>query len=200
MDGFRVRWGVARSLHKSAFAAIAGPAAVTLLAILEERPETAVVALLYVLAVVVVARVGGALAGVASSLVSFLALNFFFTKPLHTLAVGAPEDLIAAACFPCCLGGRRGAAVFDSACEGEGRATRARGAFDQPSGDVACWRVSPPTRSSRISRQGVCDVFDLHGCEIETTFTSTARLTHGELNGRSERVQLTARALRTSGA
>ena len=34
-----------------------------------------------------------------ASLLSFLALNFFFTPPLHTFGVAAPEDLVALSAF-----------------------------------------------------------------------------------------------------
>jgi two-component system sensor histidine kinase KdpD len=55
--------------------------------------------LLYVLAVLVSVRVGGGIAGIAASIVSFLALNFFFTPPLHTFGVGTLEDLVALLVF-----------------------------------------------------------------------------------------------------
>jgi two-component system sensor histidine kinase KdpD len=71
------------------------PAVVTLLAVPQDHPPTAAVAVLYVLSVVLSARVGGAVAGAVASAGSFLAFNFFFTEPLHTFAVGAPEDLVA---------------------------------------------------------------------------------------------------------
>jgi two-component system sensor histidine kinase KdpD len=55
--------------------------------------------LLYVLAVLVAVRVGGGIPGIAASIVSFLALNFFFTPPLHTFGVGTLEDLVALLAF-----------------------------------------------------------------------------------------------------
>lgn len=79
--------------------ALIAPATVTLLAIPDRHPPTGVVSVLYVLAVVIVARVGGSSAGIIASLTSFLALNFFFTKPLHTFAVSSPEDLVALLVF-----------------------------------------------------------------------------------------------------
>jgi two-component system sensor histidine kinase KdpD len=57
------------------------------------------VALLYVLAVVVAAGFAGTMAGLLASVASFVALNFFFTHPLHTLAVGEPSDLIVLIVF-----------------------------------------------------------------------------------------------------
>ena len=83
-------WRGPTARHKLLFAGV-GPAAVTLLALPENHPEVAAVAVLYVLSVVIAARVGGALAGIAASILSFLAFNFFFTPPLHTFAVAAPR-------------------------------------------------------------------------------------------------------------
>jgi K+-sensing histidine kinase KdpD len=95
MENFRLRWNGAGSRGQGVLAAVGGPAAVTLLAMPDRHPPTAVVAVLYVLAVVIAARLGGVRSGVAASLLSFLSLNFFFTRPLHTFVVGAPEDLVS---------------------------------------------------------------------------------------------------------
>lgn len=57
--------------------------------------STAGAALIYVLAVATAALVAGRLAGVTAALCSFLTLNFLFTPPYHTFAVGKTEDLIA---------------------------------------------------------------------------------------------------------
>ena len=193
MKSFRVRWVLARSLPKSAFAAIAGPAAVTLLAIPDEPPETAVVALLYVLAVVVAARVGGALAGVAASLISSFALNFFFTQPLHTLAVGAPEDLTALFVF--LVASAVVGVLLSSTLHAKAKAERRE--LEARLINRLATRLLAGESTDKVLEdfaQGVCDVFDLRGCEIDATFTSTARFTRGKLNGHSEEVQLTARA------
>jgi two-component system sensor histidine kinase KdpD len=193
MKSVRGRWGIARSLRKSVFAALAGPAAVTFLAVPEEHPETAVVALLYVLAVVIAARVGGAMAGVAASLLSFLALNFFFTQPLHTFAVGAPEDLTALFVF--LIASAVIGVLLSSTLDAKGKAER-RELEARLLNRLATRLLAgePTDKVLEDFAQGVCDVFDLRGCEIATAFTATARLTHGELSGRSEQVRLTARA------
>ncbi len=193
MEGFRGRWGITPVLRKPILAALAGPAAVTLLAIPEEPPEPAVVALLYFLAVVIAARVGGALAGVAASLLSFLALNFFFTQPLHTFAVGAPEDLISLFVFlvASAVVGVLLSSSRDAKAKAERRELEARLL------NRLATRLLAGESTDRVLAefaQGLCDVFDLRGCEIDTTFTSTARLTRGVLSGRSEQVRLTARA------
>lgn len=79
--------------------AFAGPALVTLLALLERQPPTNTAALLYVLVVAVAAATAGPWAGFAASIVSFLTLNFFFTPPLHTFVVGKSQDLVALLVF-----------------------------------------------------------------------------------------------------
>jgi two-component system sensor histidine kinase KdpD len=81
--------------------AIAGllvPGVVTLLALVPGI-STATAALGYVLAVVVAAVIGGLPGGLAASVVSFLALNFFFTEPFHTFRVNKTEDLVALSVF-----------------------------------------------------------------------------------------------------
>ncbi|RVX44497.1 two-component system sensor histidine kinase KdpD [Nonomuraea polychroma] len=55
--------------------------------------------LLFLLLVVGVALVGGMWPALAAALVGFGLLNWFFTPPLHTLAIDRPEDLLALAIF-----------------------------------------------------------------------------------------------------
>ena len=50
---------------------------------------------LFLLAVVAAAVVGGIWAGVGSSVLGFLALNYFFTEPLHTFRVNDRDDVVA---------------------------------------------------------------------------------------------------------
>lgn len=54
---------------------------------------------LFLLAVVAAAVVGGMWAGVGSSVVGFLALNYFFTEPLHTFGVDDRDDVVAIVTF-----------------------------------------------------------------------------------------------------
>jgi len=75
------------------------PGAATLLAALPTQISTATAALTYVLTVTAAAAIGGLMAGLAASVLSFLALNFFFTPPLHTFVVTKAEDLIALVVF-----------------------------------------------------------------------------------------------------
>ena len=80
-------------------AAVVPPAAVSLLAIGGRHPPTTAVALLYVLGVVGSTSVGGYVAGFIGAILSFLSLNFFFTRPLHTFAVASTTDLSALVVF-----------------------------------------------------------------------------------------------------
>ena len=92
----RRRWP--RFLRR-AVRALALPGLVTLGAVLPVDIPTTTAALCYVLAVVVATATGGLVAGLVSSVASFLALNFFFTPPFHTFAVEETADLVALAVF-----------------------------------------------------------------------------------------------------
>jgi two-component system sensor histidine kinase KdpD len=64
------------------------------------QPERELGALsLFLLAVVAAAVIGGIWAGVGSSVIGFLALNWFFTQPLHTLRVDDRDDVVAIVTF-----------------------------------------------------------------------------------------------------
>jgi two-component system, OmpR family, sensor histidine kinase KdpD len=54
---------------------------------------------LYLLAVVLAAAVGGNRSGLASAVLSFLGLNYFFTEPHHTLRVDKGADAVALLVF-----------------------------------------------------------------------------------------------------
>lgn len=53
------------------------------------------VPLVYLVVVLATAVIGGIGAGVATSIASFLALNFYFLPPYHTFIIGAPQDIVA---------------------------------------------------------------------------------------------------------
>ncbi len=108
--GAKVKNGVMKRSHvgprlirlggiATAIAAIAPPAAVSLLAVGDEHPSTTAVALLFVLGVVASTSFGGQRAGLGAAILSFLSLNFFFTPPLHTFTVSSPTELIALIAF-----------------------------------------------------------------------------------------------------
>jgi two-component system sensor histidine kinase KdpD len=77
------------------FPAVLFPGAVTALAALPFRVSVTSAALAFVLAVTGAAVVGGSIAGLAASLLSFLTLNFFFTPPVGTFSVRKTDDLVA---------------------------------------------------------------------------------------------------------
>ena len=79
--------------------ALGAPGAVTLAVFVVGGVSTATAALAFVLAVVAAAVVGGVWAGLGASVVSFLALNFFFTPDIHTFSVDKGPDLVALAVF-----------------------------------------------------------------------------------------------------
>ena len=84
---------------RAAVAAVIPAALVTLTVLLPVELSTTSAALFYVLAVVVAAAMGGLAAGLAASALSFLALNYFFTAPRNTFAVGKTEDIVALGVF-----------------------------------------------------------------------------------------------------
>jgi two-component system sensor histidine kinase KdpD len=191
MDNLRLRWSAAPSKLQRA-AAIAGPAAVTLFAIPDQHPPSAVMAVLYVLAVVVSARLGGALAGIGASLLSFMALNFFFTEPLHTFVVGAPEDLVALVVF--LIASVVVGVLFSSAVDAKSKAER-RELEARLLNRLATRLLSgEPTDRVLIGfAEGICDVFELSRCEIVTTFTAPVAVIRGEVDGKAEVISLAAR-------
>jgi len=89
---------VRTSWLRSAVVAIAAPLAATLLG-LSFHGGDASAASLYLLAIVAAAAVGGLWSGLASALLAFLGLNYFFTPPRHTFRVGEAEDLVALIVF-----------------------------------------------------------------------------------------------------
>jgi two-component system sensor histidine kinase KdpD len=172
-------------------AAVGGPAAVTLLAIPDPHPPTAVVAVLYVLAVVVAARLGGVLSGVAASVLSFLSLNFFFTRPLHTFIVGAPEDLVSLVVF--LIASVVVGVLFSATVEAKSRAER-RELEARLLNRLATRLLSgePTDKVLAGFAEGICDVFELDRCDIATTFTSPASFTRTEVEGLPEVIGLVA--------
>ena len=81
----RPAWERRRGWLVTTATAVAAPAAVTLVAFTRVSPVLP--ALLYVAAVCVATVVSGARAGAVATGLSFLALDFYFTEPPHSLAV-----------------------------------------------------------------------------------------------------------------
>lgn len=185
-------WPEASLLRRSVAAAVVGPAAVTLLAIPKQHAPTAVMAVLYVLAVVVASRLAGAWAGVAASVLSFLALNFFFTEPLHTFVVAAPEDLVALFVFlvTSVVVGVLLSSAVDAKAKAEQRELESRLL------NGLATRLLAGEATEKVLTgfaQGMCEVFGFAGCEIVTSFAPAAR-TGLVGSGRVERFPLTARS------
>ena len=85
----------ARRQAASAIAATVVLATMTLvLRAVRDDVSLALVFLVYFAAVVALSAAGGPLVGVATALVAFLVVNFFFTEPLHTLDVAEAEQLV----------------------------------------------------------------------------------------------------------
>ena len=150
--------------------AVVSPALVSTLAISDAQPSRSVVAVLYVMSIVVAARLGGSLAGVGASLVSFLALNYFFTPPLHTFEVGTVEDVVSLFVFlvVSVIVGFLYSSVVASRAKSERREFGARLmnrlATRLLSGD-------PPEEALSRFSSGVVDLLGLAHCEIETVFS-----------------------------
>ena len=79
--------------------AIAGPVLATVLAKALPHQANAVPVLLYLLAVVAASVVGHLWSSLIAAALSFAGLNYFFTPPIHTLAVDKAEDLLVLAIF-----------------------------------------------------------------------------------------------------
>jgi two-component system sensor histidine kinase KdpD len=80
-------------------AAVALPLVTVLLDLLREQLSLPSVLLVYLLAVVAVAGVGGFLPALAAAVVGFLCANYFFTEPLHTFTVAEDDNLVALVAF-----------------------------------------------------------------------------------------------------
>ena len=96
------RWVVAPgtgSRIRATVIAILAPGLALILALIVQPERELGAASLFVLAVVAASVFGGIWAGIGSSLLGFLALNYFFTEPVHTLRVHNRDDVVALAVF-----------------------------------------------------------------------------------------------------
>lgn len=193
MRELRPRWGPGKTIAHRILVAIVGPSLVTLAAALEPRPHTAIVAVLYVLAVVIAARWGGALAGIGASLLSFLFLNFFFTPPVHTFGVGTAEDLVALFAF--LLSSVIVGVLLSSAVSARERAER-RELEAHLLNRLATRLLSGDSTDKALAgfADGICEIFGLARCEIVTPFTvATASPSSTDLPGLQREFRLAAR-------
>lgn len=89
-------------LKKYALAILIVTATTTLLGLMRDSLTPANVAVLYLSMVLVVAVYQGTGPSLLASLVSFLAINYFFVQPYYTLLVGDPRDVLELLVFLAC--------------------------------------------------------------------------------------------------
>jgi two-component system sensor histidine kinase KdpD len=97
--GGRVPLTARRRVAALVVAAVLLPALTALLVPLRDTVDLATDVLAFLLAVVVVASVGGLWPALAAAVGSSLLLNYYFTAPLHRFAVDNRDDAIALAAF-----------------------------------------------------------------------------------------------------
>ena len=88
-----------RSTTLAAAVTVLAPACATGLALLLHRERSLGAVSLFLLAVVLSAALGGVWSGLASSVLAFLSLNFFFTDPRFTFRVESADDVVALVVF-----------------------------------------------------------------------------------------------------
>ncbi len=88
----------ASRLRAAAVSVLAPAAALGVGLLVQPERELGAVSL-FLLAVVAASVAGGIWAGIGSSVLGFLALNYFFTEPLHTLRVRNRDDVVALVVF-----------------------------------------------------------------------------------------------------
>ena len=164
----KLRWWLRLSpTLRVALAAVLASGGVTVLAALPIGVSSTSAATAYVLAVVGAVVAAGVRAGLVASVLSFLALNFFFTPPLHTLSVSKTEDLVALVVF---LGvsvvtGLLLSRALSQRARAERRETEARLLHDLSS------RLLSGTPTEEVLRnfaQAIVDLFGLARCAITT--------------------------------
>ncbi len=160
------RGGIVRPLLVAAVSA----GVATSLAAVPGGISTASAALVYVLAVTGATAFAGLRAGLATSILSFLPLNFFFTEPTGTFSVAKTEDLVALAAFlivSVIVGTLLSAAVAQRA-----RAERReREAVLMQRLGARLLSGEPPQDVLASFARAVTDLFGIVRCEIRTDVT-----------------------------
>lgn len=179
---------------RAAAAGIVPPGLVTLIASVPSETSTTAAALGYVLAVVFAAITGGVTAGLAASVISFLALNFFFTPPFETLAVEKTEDLVALAVFLAVSAtvGTLVSRVLAQRARAERREREAR--LLHHLGTRLMSGVPTDDVLGSLARS-LTDLFGLVRCEIESELVEGSIVVHGREagpEGRAETIPITA--------
>lgn len=155
------------------------PGSITLLAALPAGVSTTSAAVAYVLAVTGAAIAAGIWAGLVASVLSFLALNFFFTAPLHTLSVSKTEDLVALFVFliVSVITGWLVSRALSQRALAERRETEARLLHDVSSQLLSGTGIADVLRGFA---RDVVDLFGLSRCEITVDLAGeTVAVDHG---------------------
>jgi len=136
-----------------------------ILILLKARLSTQVIALLYLLPAMLSATRWGLLPALVASLAAFLAFNYFFLPPTHTLAVSDPEELLVLFVFlivAVLLSQSVGAASLHAA-EARAREVEATTLYNLTRALSA--QAGLDETLSSVARL-VEEAFDLAGCEI----------------------------------
>ena len=88
-----------RQLTGLALAVLLLPLVTLLLQALDDELALDAQVLVYLLAVVVIAMVGGLVVAIGSAVASALLINYFFVEPVHTLTVGDPDQVVTLVVF-----------------------------------------------------------------------------------------------------
>jgi two-component system, OmpR family, sensor histidine kinase KdpD len=174
---------------RAALAAIAGPALVTTLGSLDGAVPRTAIATLFVGAVALSTAVGGTLAGIAASVVSFMALNFFFTPPLRTLAISHSEDLIVLVVF-LVVSIVTGLLLSDALAQ-KSRAQRREiqtGLLNRFANRLLSGHELEVVL--RDLAEGIVELFGLDRCELVTTMTEPVTVTSSNAAGEGESHEL----------
>ncbi|MEA2460012.1 MAG: two-component system, OmpR family, sensor histidine kinase KdpD [Actinomycetota bacterium] len=173
---------------RSVFYSVLGPALVTTLAALGSDVSVTVASLLFVLAVVSAAALGGATAGLIASVLSFLALNFFFTPPLGTFDVAKEGDLLALLVFlvVAVAFGLLLSTALQRRAEIERRETEIRILSEVTTGLLA---GDPVEDVLGVFAVHLREIFKLSGCQITTALTESA-VRVGTTDGADETLRL----------
>jgi two-component system sensor histidine kinase KdpD len=179
---------------RAAAAGIVPPGLVTLVASVPAETSTTAAALGYVLAVVFAAIAGGVTAGLAASVISFLALNFFFTPPFETLAVEKTEDLVALAVF-LAVSATVGTLVSRALAQRARAERREREARLLHHLGTRLMSGVPTDDVLESLARSLTDLFGLVRCEIESELVEGSIVVHGRQSGpegRAETIPITA--------
>jgi two-component system sensor histidine kinase KdpD len=90
-------WG--RRLFALACAALALPLITWILTECRSSFSLSTDILVYLVAVLAVATVGGVVVGITAALAAFLLENYYFAPPIHTFTVGRPDDVVSLVAF-----------------------------------------------------------------------------------------------------